>query len=394
LAFLAPFYFIYSGPETILIIQTIVLALGAWAVFKISQHIVKNELVSLSLSAAYLLYSPMQRANIFEFHAVTFATTFILWMYYFWLKKNLRLSFLFLVLALFTKEEVGLSIGMFGVYLIFYQFMKIRNKREEIRSILYPITITIVSWGWALASTYLIIPYFNGGEHFATGYYSSVRDTYFQSIFSSNTLQYFFQLLGPMALLPILAPEFIFVALPEFGINLLSSNLQLRSLMFQYSSVIQPWLFIAAIYGASRILKLNRKASVIISSAVIIASLVFSYFKSPLPYSQEKNLDALLYDHAQEHAIVAKWSRRLSVDDIKVSATDQAAPYFAGRRYFYIFAETYPSADYVIVSIPNIHYTYRNAVTIPAYDLLQKDPRYKKVDELAGYEVYLRINRF
>lgn len=393
LALLAPFYFIYSGPETILIIQTIVLAIGAWAVFKISHQLLKNDLLSLTLSVAYLLYSPMQRANIFEFHAVTFATTCILFMVYFWLKIQLRLSFLFLILALFTKEEVGLSLGMFGMYIAFIELLKIWKKKFQFRSLIYPVGVIVLSWGWALASTYIIIPYFNGGEHFAAGYYSNVRDTFFQSIFSNDTLQYLFQLLGPIALLPIVGPEFIFVASPEFGINLLSSNLQLRSLMFQYSSVIQPWLFIASIYGASRILRFNKKyAPAVISLLVITSSLIFSYLHSPLPYSQEKNMDALLYDHAGEHAIVAKWSKKLSSDKFKVSSTDQAAPYFAGRRYFYIFAETYTLADYVIVSVPNINYTYRNAVTIPAYDKLQKDSRYIKVDQQDGYEVYKRIN--
>ena len=39
LAFLAPFYFIYSGPETLLVIQTIILALGAFAVLKLRKSI-------------------------------------------------------------------------------------------------------------------------------------------------------------------------------------------------------------------------------------------------------------------------------------------------------------------------------------------------------------------
>ncbi len=394
LALLAPFYFIYSGPETILIIQTIALAIGAWAVFKISQHVLKNDLLSLSLSFAYLLYSPMQRANIFEFHAVTFATTFILFMFYFWLKRKLRLSFLFIILSLLTKEEVGLSLGMFGVYVFFYEVLKLKKKDFKLEPFIFAITVTTVSWVWSMFSVYAIIPFFNGGEHFATGYYSNVRNTYLQSIFSFDTLNYLSLLLGPIALLPLIAPEFIFIATPEFGINLLSSDLQLRSLMFQYSSVIQPWLFIGAIYGASRIIRFNKKyAPAVISFLIVTSAIVFSYLHSPLPYSQEKNMDALLYDHAGEHMIVAKWSKYLSSDKIKVSSTDQAAPFFTGRRYFYIFADTYPSADYVIVSVPNIHYTYRNAVTIPAYEQLQKDKRFVKIDEQDGYEVYKKIIR-
>ena len=39
LAVFAPLYYIYQGPETLLIVQTVILALGAWAVFLIAKKI-------------------------------------------------------------------------------------------------------------------------------------------------------------------------------------------------------------------------------------------------------------------------------------------------------------------------------------------------------------------
>src|SRR3989344_3929917 len=42
LALLSPFYFLHSGPETILILQSIVLGLGALAIFKIALLIIKK----------------------------------------------------------------------------------------------------------------------------------------------------------------------------------------------------------------------------------------------------------------------------------------------------------------------------------------------------------------
>ena len=42
LALIAPFYFIHSGPETLLVIQSFILGLGALAVFKISQYILQK----------------------------------------------------------------------------------------------------------------------------------------------------------------------------------------------------------------------------------------------------------------------------------------------------------------------------------------------------------------
>lgn len=389
LALLAPFYFIHKGPETILLIQTVALALGAWAVYKIANLKLKNEALSVIFAFAYLMYSPMQRANVFEFHAVTLATPLILWMFYFWLIGRFRLVFLFLVLALLTKEEVGLSLGIFGLYGGVVEFLKKRGTPFHWTSLLFAVNIMVLSWGWALASVFLIIPFFRGGEHFAAGYYNSLSDTIQNNLLTVDAGYYFYYLLGPLAFLTVFGPEFLIIAAPEFGINLLSSNMQLRSLDFHYTSVIQPWLFIGAIYGASRLLGLKiPRLAWGLSMIIVCLSVWFSYLKGPLPYSQDPKIDALLYDRRGEYEVVHEWADRLASDELKVSTTDQIAPFFTNRRYFYIFAHEYYYADYVIVSPSNIQFTYRKDVAAPAYEELKQDPRFEKIDERNGYEVY------
>src|SRR3989338_10562579 len=119
LALLAPFYFLHSGPETLLVIQAAIIALGAIAIFKIANIIFqKNKysiLLSLIFSLAYLLYPPLERANIFDFHAVVLSTTFLLFMFYFLLIKKYWLSFVFFTLSLLSKEQIALTTMMFGV---------------------------------------------------------------------------------------------------------------------------------------------------------------------------------------------------------------------------------------------------------------------------------------
>jgi uncharacterized membrane protein len=389
LFFLAPFYFIHAGPETLLIIQTVVLALGAWAVFKISQQVIKNDLVSLVFAFAYLMYAPMQRANIFEFHAVTIATTSLLYMFYFWLKGRNKLMLLFLIISLLTKEEVGLTLGMFGVGLMVREIFRSRTTPLTWRDFRLPAFVGALSWIWSLLSVFWIIPHFRDGEHFAMGYYHNSFDTFKSYIFSFDTVRYLFYLLGPLAFFGIFAPEFLLIAAPELGINLLSSNLQLRSFIFHYTSVLQPWMFIGAIYGVRRLFRGRiGKSAIYLSSIIILASLAFNYLQGPLPFDRDKNVDALLYDRNVEYQVVARWADRLSSDSIKVAATDEIAPFFTSRRYFYIFSHTYTAADYVIVGLANIQYTYRNDVTIPAYEELEDDPRFEKVDEQWGYEIY------
>ena len=103
LALFAPFYKIYQGPEILLIGQAIVLGLGALAVFLISRKILKQDLISLIFSLLYLLYFPIQRVSLFDFHAVTLSTTFFLFALYFNLVNKNKFYFLFIFLALLTK---------------------------------------------------------------------------------------------------------------------------------------------------------------------------------------------------------------------------------------------------------------------------------------------------
>lgn len=388
LALIAPFYFLYSGPETLLVLQSVILALGAWAVFKIAGLLIKNNLMSLVLAFAYLMFPPMQRANIFEFHAVTFATTFILFVFYFYLKGKYGLSFIFLILTLLAKEETGLTLGMFGLYLLYNN--RLANKKNQASgfSKIFPLAIIIISWGWALFSVFWLTPYFRGSQHFAVSYYGNLTGTWTGLLFNKSTIEYFVNLFGPLVFLPLFSPGFIFITLPEFAINLLSSDTQLRSLYFQYSSVIQPWLFIGGIYGTKKIIdRLNQKYSKYMALTIFITTLVFVYFKGPFPKLPEQNIDPWLYKREGESKIVKTWQKKLAADEIKVSATDQIAPFFTSRRYFYIFSKNYKKANYVILSLANLEFTYRKEV-IPAYEELKKDPDFKQIEKENDYVVY------
>jgi uncharacterized membrane protein len=141
---LAPFLFIYSGPETLLAIQSIVTAIGAIFIFFIAREVFQKyrsvNWLSLLFSVCYLLYFPLQKGNTFEFHAVTLATTFLLAMYYSYLKKQLGWSITFALLGLLSKEEVGLTLAFFGAFVIFEEYRKknaqvfsVKNMKKYIR---------------------------------------------------------------------------------------------------------------------------------------------------------------------------------------------------------------------------------------------------------------------
>ncbi len=426
LVFMVPFYFIHAGPETLVVIQTIVLALGAFAVYGIALEVFKNhekrKLIAFAFGVGYLLYTPMERANIFDFHAVTLATSVLLWMIYFWMRKQYLPSILMFVISLFAKEEAGFTTFLFGVYALLcsdngyiaFSLKKIRNRILSDRiNTLYAGIVMSLSLIWSFASLLYIIPHYRGTDHFALKYYQDFGDSpikiiigmgtnpysLFKYIWHTDTFMYLVYLLGPMAFLAIFSPFQLFIALPEFAINLLSSDWNMRNIIFHYTSVIQPFVFFASIYGAYKITTLkikHEKLKSIIKNPffLVIAiggcSLLFSYLKGPLPFTREQDISALTYPQAATQE-VALWGRILKNENIKISATGQVAPHFSDRRYLYLFGESYVNADYVLIRHKEVYNYPEKDALIPVYKQLIADKRFKLIYKSPNLEVYKKI---
>lgn len=403
LAFIAPFYFIHSGPETLLVIQTVVMALGAWGIFKIAQVVFKKnnhkDFLSFIFAFSYLLYPAIERTNIYEFHAVALTTTFIILMFYFWLVKRYKLSFLFIIISLLSKEQVGLTTAFFGLYII---CKKIKGKEFY-----FPLAVILTSLIWFFVSVSAIIPYFRGGNHFALSYYGDFGDSpthiligifrnpqsLVKYIFHIDTFRYFLFLLGPLSFLSLFSLPTLAIALPEFGINLLSNSWSMRNIIFHYTAVIQPIVFISSIYGAAWLInRFKFRRTVWIGIFILTTSLIFTYFKGPLPYSREQEVHPFIYPQ-KEAKVVATWAMILKDENLKISTTGQLAPHFTSRRYFYIFSNNYPLADYIVLRTGEIYNYPEKDVLIPIYQKLIKDKRFEKIYGDGSLEVYKKIKK-
>ncbi len=406
LGLLVPFYFIHAGPETLLIIQSLILGLGAFAIYGIGLHVFQKlrskQLLSLLFSLAYLLYPPMQRANIFEFHAVTFATTFLLCMYYFWLKRKYGLSILFLLFSLLTKEQVSLTTLFFGLYVLY----KKQNK------LWFPFLVVGSSLIWFILSIKVIIPFARGGaDHFALNYYADFGDsptkvfmgilnnpriitTY---IFQKSTLQYISLLLGPLAFLSLLSPIHLFISVPEFAINMLSNSYSMRTILFHYTSVLEPFIFISALYGSKNVLQKHSQSkyfSSLLSGAILILCLFIGYFSwisSPLPYAKSADVGPITR-FGSGYSETVLWSRKLANPNIKVSSTGHPAPYFTSRKYFYHFPNGYENADFVFLQLSEVRNYFDKKVDIMGvYHRLQSDRSFRLLYKTNEVEIYQKI---
>ncbi len=394
LAVFAPLYWLYSGPEILLIVQTLVLASGALAIFLISKKILKNRWMGLVFATSYLMFFAVERANLFDFHAVTLTTGFLLWMIYFSLQKKWIPTFIFIFLALLTKEHVGLIIFLFGGYLFFIR----RDKKIG----LITGVLGLVSF---VLTTFVIIPYFRGQEHFALKYYSNLTNISFL-----ETKDYLIRLLLPHLPYMVFSPLEFFISLPEVMINTLSSNDNMRGYYFHYSSLIVPFIFFSAICGAAKIQKIKFRYIILFIFIILSLNSIYNYNPLPLKFFKEPYYYLKLND--DKINIIKEWQKVFFDDEIKIAATPKLAPFFSSRHYYYNFLfdpsyenvkvskeellsriSKYDQADYVIINREEIGDLNKPNLQVTFYKHLVLNKQFKKIfsDNKLGIEVYKKI---
>ncbi|HLL60570.1 MAG TPA: DUF2079 domain-containing protein [Candidatus Nitrosocosmicus sp.] len=416
LAALAPFYHIHTGPETLLVLQTIVLALGAIPLYLLALRVTKSKLFALIVSSCYLLYPPLERSNIYDFHIITFATTFLLFAFFFAYVKRYIISFIFILLALSTKENVGLTTMLMGGYIVAeatklqiknYK-LKIERSHEKIfkKQIIFGISVALISLLWFILSFWVIIPSFREGQnsHFAVERYQALGDSpgsilkgiftkpdaFFKQVISSQSLEYFITLFSPLAFLSLFGIPFLLIATPDFVINILSNDSNMRNIFFHYTALLTPFIFISAIFGANFLVTKFKIPIKYLAMLLICAALISASKKGPLPFSAEKeNIKPI---STLEKKALKMWRQKLNDENIIVTSTGHLAPLFTQREVFYLFSDRYQSSDYVLVRQDGLDSYPDPEYNIKVYEKLKNDKNFSLIYNEAQLEVYKRIN--
>lgn len=341
--FLAPLYKLFPSPVTLLLLQTITVSLGSLAVYLLAKKILDSVQLALVFSATYLLYPPLQYANLSDFHYVTLATTSLLFVFYFMLGKRWRLFYLSLVLSVFTKENVALVASFLGLYLL----LVLKEKKKGI-------VIFLLFTIYFLLSVFYLMPVLGGGSG-AVGRYgylvqmspSKLPDL----LFNVDKIKYLFHLLISVGFLPLFSPLQLIPALSEFGLNLFSSYNPQWQVKFHYTAAITSFIFVSAIYGARRLKiflesRRIRNPSLLITLLLVIPALTWSFLHSPAPWNLK--FDPLKYQETKE-TNEALQILKLIPTGASVSAMNNLGPHLAHRRFLYRFPIKALEADYVIV---------------------------------------------
>lgn len=374
LLLLVPFYWLHSGLETLFVVQALVLASGALALYLLARDELRSEKLALLLAAVYLFYPPLQNlhSNYYEgFHTVSLAVPFLLFAFLFLRRGNTWAYALFTGLALFCKENVGLVVFSLGIY----AFFSLKRRR------LGAVTV-VAGLLWTVACAQLVIPYFRGEAYpFWKDLYPNLPDQLahpwklFGLIFSARKVVFLLELLTPLALLALLNPSTLLLAIFPLGISLLVENQDPTeggrwayfSTLFHNHSLIIPGLLISAVMGVKRIigwqgglgallrkfkLPANTDAAALgraLAGLLLVTAFLCSFFLGSLPISI--GFLPELAETSSKTKLIPQLKEMIPTE-ATLEATDFIANHFLDREGMRVLPpEVRPTADYVLLDL-------------------------------------------
>jgi uncharacterized membrane protein len=336
LALLAPFWWAWSSPVMLLVVQALGVATGALPVYWLARKHLQSERAAAHFAFAYLLF-PATQFNAFAlgtgFHSVSLAVPLILFAIWFLDEERLLPFAVFALLAASTKEEIPAAVGCLGIW------YAIRKGRRLVGAVIFA-SGTIVF----LVNFLVIIPHFSrsGVAPFA-GRYKQVGGTprgvihtaltdpiaFVHAAATWHKLIFLVLLLVPFLGLWLLEPLLLLGAIPDLAIDLLSSKPEQSTIQFHYTAGIIPFVLAASIFGAAR-LKRNpdRTSFYALAGAASIALYSPIYFAG---HDLRLTLSSNPTSEAKAHAL------GLIPSNVPVAASNQLAGYLSARKRILVF---------------------------------------------------------
>ena len=374
LALFAPAWWVWPSPTMLLVVQAVVLALGALPVYWLARKHLASERIAALFGLAYLLYPPVQWLALDEFHPVALACPLLLYGVWYLDEDRVLAALPFLGLAALTKEEIPLVVAGIGVW------YAISHRRAAVGAAIAVSGLVLTAF-----SLTVVMPHFRGGE--APEFYERydavggslgglVRTaftdpvTLVEAVTQGRDLAYLLQLGLPLAGMFLAAPLLLVAALPELGANLLSDVATQTSIEFHYTAPIIPFLVAGTVFGVARFPRLAPLPLVTVAVAAVLIG--------PLWEGE------LVPERMSAHDEVAARAVDLIPAGAPVSSTNGLGAHLSARRRVFSFPVV-REATWVAVDLRRASYLDRRSspstAAVPLARLLLRDEWTKVLDE-------------
>jgi uncharacterized membrane protein len=362
LFFLVPIYRLLPRPETLLILQSLILGAAAYPLYMIGKHCVDRK-TGLLASTMYLCNPVVHGINCYDFHVQSMIPlAFFISMYYYSSRK--WAPFLIATaMALMIEEHTSYVVLIYSSILIIEHIKKRKEKPlEPLFEVVFPFLTLLFSIFWYFLSREAI-NYFNpnisetlrASRHFEVLGVDDPQGIPSYILMNPNKvldslsfaplekLRYLMYLIGPYLHLPFASPLHLLPTTPWFTISLLSNYQPYYDIGFQYPSYVIPFVLYSFIVGLRKIkgnnhargqLRSHERAAVM----CLILSLIFSFFASPLSPLQATNeySPAYLKPNSNIHSELIRVQLEKIPRHASVLTQDNIFPHLSSRKNAYV----------------------------------------------------------
>ncbi|MGH9019861.1 MAG: DUF2079 domain-containing protein [Acidimicrobiales bacterium] len=252
LLLVAPFYRLFPEPEGLVLLQTLVLAAGSVPIYVLARKYLKSTSLATAMVAIYLLNPILERGNLDQFHPEAFQVLLISLAIYAALESKPVLLGVSVALALMVKEDAALLVVALGVWVAVY-----RNRK-------WGAWIIGSALAWTVVAIKVIIPSILGapsiyGGRIPFGGVSGLIGTLvrrpgelFAYLRSDNRPFYLWQVGATVGFVFVLAPEVAAIGALVVLEILVSNDVYMQQIIYQYSLPLAPVLVMGTLYAVSR----------------------------------------------------------------------------------------------------------------------------------------------
>jgi uncharacterized membrane protein len=386
-----PFYWLGAGPKFLLVVQVVVQATGAIAVYLLARHLLEDRWLAVALAAVLLLNPTYQWLTWEFFHPDALAIAPLLFAYWAARTDRWRWFVVFALVALACKEDVALAIAVMGILIAW-------RGRRRIGAVIFAASVV-----WYLVATRVVIPLSNGIGPFYDTFFGNLGKNPAQVAghvvthpreamdlaTQRDRVNYYEMMFAPFAFLPLLALPVLLIAGPMLAVNVLSSFPYTRVIRYHYSSLVVVGLVLAMVEGIASVGRRwpgSRRFLVGLAVASSLAATV-AWGPSPISTKYHTGIWPLQSDRqAAKDAAVARVP-----DGAPTSAIYNLLPHLAHRSEIYDFPVPWKNVNW---GVEGEHLADPAGVRWIAVDLreVSTDDR-KLLDSLLEHQFRVRFLR-
>ena len=257
---LVPIYWLFPHAQMLLVVQAFLLAFGGYLIYVIAREYNYSHRASLVLEGLYFVNPLVWGVALFDFHEVAFAIPALLVMFLGLKRKNWLLFGTGLFVALMSKEDVVMALGVFGFVLMISDYWQ--HKKVKKTSV-FIFCAALLAYGTGILISHLasgvesarILSYFTNRYEYIGKPLSLAFPLAVSTIFSVNSIFLIGAYFSPLAFLPLLSPKWTIPALFILLSGILSTDFGQHGELMQYPAAAIPFLFTAFIVVLPKIMR-------------------------------------------------------------------------------------------------------------------------------------------